>query len=76
MISCLLIASKQLSEFEKGQIVTYNDCGQSFHVIPRKLNHYHSSTDVFPPNHKKTGNYDQKGCGHKRKPLYLKTQKL
>ena len=47
MISTFLMASKQLFEFEKGQIVAYNDCGLSLHSIAKKLNHHHWSIDVF-----------------------------
>ena len=47
MISSLLMAYKWLSEFEKGQIMAYNDCGLSFHDTAKKLNCYHSSIDIF-----------------------------
>ena len=63
------MASKQLSEFEKGQIVAYNDSGLWFNGIIKKLNHY-SLIDVFYKNFKKTGNYYQKeSCGHQRKSI-------
>ena len=60
------MASKQ---FEKGQIVTYNDCGLSLCDIANKLNYHHLSIDVFL---KKIIiiklNYHQiESCGHKRK---------
>ena len=61
------MASKQLSELNKGQIVTYNDCGQSLHDIAKKLNHHQSSTDDFLKTSKKAGNYHQKGHIRKRK---------
>ena len=41
------MASKQLSKFEKGQIVAYNNHGQSLCDIAKKLNCHHSSIDVF-----------------------------
>ena len=69
------MASKQLSKFEKDQIVTYNNFEQSLCNIAKKLNHQHSSIDVFLKN-KKTGDYHQKGHGHKRKQLHLKIQIL
>ena len=67
MISLLLMASKQLSELEKDQIVAYTDCRLLLYNIAKKLNHYHSFNDVFIYNYKKTGNYQEKDCGHKRK---------
>ena len=33
------MANKQLSEFEKGLIVAYNNCERSLHDIAKKLNH-------------------------------------
>ena len=47
MIAILLMASKQLSEFEKGEIIVYNDCGHSLCEIAKKLDDHHSSLDVF-----------------------------
>ena len=61
------MASKQFTEFGKGQIVAYNDCELPFQRIAKKLNYLHSSIDVFLKNYKKTGNYHQKrGYGLKR----------
>ena len=37
---------KQLFEFEKAQIVTYNDCGLSLYNMAEKLNHYQSSIRI------------------------------
>ena len=51
VISSLLMACKRLFEFEKGQIVAYNECGLSLWNIANKLNHQHSSTDVFLKNY-------------------------
>ena len=45
--------SKQLSNFEKDPIVTYNDHGWLLCDIVRKLNHHHSSIDVFLKNYLK-----------------------
>ena len=59
-----------MSEFQKGQIVSCNDCELLLCDIAKKLNHDHSSIDVFLRN--KTGNYHQKGHGCKKKTLYLK----
>ena len=68
MISPLLMVSKHLSEFEKSQIVAYNDCGLPLCNIANKLNHHHSSHDVHLKDNKKTGNYyHKKGHGHKGK---------
>ena len=65
------MTNKQLSEFEKGQIVAYNDYGLSFYDIAKEFNWYHSSIDVFLKNYKKTGNQNVV-CGDKRKdPLHL-----
>ena len=47
MIIPLPMTSKQLSEFEKSQIVAYSDCGQSFCNIAKKLNRDNTLTDVF-----------------------------
>ena len=41
------MGSKQLSEFEKGQIVAYNDFGLSLCDMAKKLNHHHLSIHVF-----------------------------
>ena len=40
-------ARKQLSEFEKSQIMAYTGGRQSVGDIVKKLNGYHSSIDVF-----------------------------
>ena len=48
------MASKELSEFEKGQIGTFKDY---WLLVAKKLNHNHSSIDVILKNVKKTGNY-------------------
>ena len=50
MTSTLLIASKEFSECEKGQIVAYKEYGLSFPDIAKKLNCHHSSYDVFYKN--------------------------
>ena len=57
------MASKQLSEFEKVQIVAYNDCGLSLGDIAKKLNCHHSSIDAFL-------------MAAREKLLHLKIQKL
>ena len=75
MISPLVMANKQLSEFDKGQIVAYNNCWQSLRAIAKKLNHHHSSINVFPTNYKNAGNYHQKGYGHKRKSTAFEDRK-
>ena len=54
------MANKQLSEFEKGQIVVYNDCGLSLRDIAKKFNHRHSLDDIFQSNYQKIGKYRQK----------------
>ena len=57
----------QLSDFEKGKIVAYSDCGLSLREIGKKLNRNHTSIGTFLNNYKATGNYDQKsGRGRKR----------
>ena len=45
------MAGKQLTEFEKDQIVTYYDCGLSLCNNEKKLNCYYSSIDIFLKNH-------------------------
>ena len=45
------MTSKQLSEFEKSQIVTYNDWGLSLCDITKKLNCFRSSIDILPINY-------------------------
>ena len=56
-----------MSEFEKGQIVAYNDCELSLWDIAKKLYYIHSSIDIFLKNYK-TGNYPhKKGYTHNRK---------
>ena len=40
-INPLLMACKQLSEFEKDQIMAYNDCGLSLHNIAKKFTIIH-----------------------------------
>ena len=75
VISLLLMAIKQVSEFERSQIGAYNDCGLSFHDIAKKLNHHYSLIDVFL---KKTGNYQKKKkkcCGHKKKKMWPQEKK-
>ena len=57
MISSLLMARKQLSGFEKGQIVAYNNSRLSLRDLAKKLNRHPSSTGVFIKSYKKTGNY-------------------
>ena len=42
-----LMVSKQLFEFEKGQIVTFNHCRLSLGDIAKKGNYHHLSVDVF-----------------------------
>ena len=77
MISPLLMVSKQLFEFENGQIVAYNDCGLLLYDIAKKLNWYHSSIDVFLKNCNKTRNYHQKeDHSHKRKNTALEDTKI
>ena len=39
------MAWKQLSDFDKGQIVASNDCRLSLHIA-KKLNYHHSSIEV------------------------------
>ena len=71
MISPLMMACKQMSEFEKGQIVAYNGCELSLYDIAKKLNCHHWSIDVFlkKENWKLSS---QKGCVTSReKPLHL-----
>ena len=41
-----------LSEFEKGQIVVYNDCGQ---LCCNIANRHHLSIDIFFLTYKKSG---------------------
>ena len=66
-----------MSKFEKGQMVTYNDCRLSLHDIAKKVNCHHPSTDVFLKNYKKTGNYHQKEvCGYKRKTTASEETKI
>ena len=60
MISPFLLATKQLSAFEKGQIVVHCGSGQSFWDIAKKLNPLHSSIDFSLKNNNKIGNYHQK----------------
>ena len=43
---------KQLSEFQNGQILVYNDSHLSIYNIAKKLNHHRSSIDVFLKNWK------------------------
>ena len=62
------MACKQLSEFEKEQIMAYNDYGRWFFDIAKKLNCHHSLINIFLKNYKETRNYHQKeDCGHQRK---------
>ena len=76
MISPLLMAIKQLSEFVKDQIVAYHDYGQSFGNIAKKLNKHHSAMNDFLKNLKKTGNYHLKeSCGCKRKTIASEDRK-
>ena len=61
------MASKQLCEFEKGQIVAYNHSGISLSNIAKKLSCHHSTINIFLKN-KKTGNYHRKeDCDYKKK---------
>ena len=45
------MVNKQLSEFEKDQIVAYSDCELTLCDIAKKLNHHHSSVYVFLKNY-------------------------
>ena len=55
-----------MSDFEKGQIVAYNHCDMSLHIITKILNQHHSSIDDFLKN-KKNGNDPQKKKKKKKK---------
>ena len=77
MINPLLMVSKQLSEFEKGQIMAYDDCGLSLSNIAKKFDYRHLSIDVFLKNYKETGNYYQKeACDCKRKTTTSEDTKI
>ena len=51
MISALLMAHKQLSEFEKAQIIAYNHYGLFLGNIAKKSNCHYLSVDVFIKNY-------------------------
>ena len=54
------MACKQLSEFEKGPIVAYNDYGLLLCNIAKKLNYNYSLIDIFLKNYKETRNHHKK----------------
>ena len=81
------MANKQFFKFEKGQIVAYNDFGQSLHEIGKKLNCHHLSSDVFYSKEKKRKleiiskkkfvvAKKTKTKQNKKKTLHLKIQKF
>ena len=58
----------KLSEFGKGKIVAYNDCGLSNRKIAFKLGRSHTTVANFLKKFKATGSYSRKkGSGRKRK---------
>ena len=66
-----------MSEFEKSQIVTFNDYGQSLRDIAKKMNHNNSSITVFLKDYKKTGNYLLKeDFDHNRKTIASEDRKI
>lgn len=57
----------QLSDFEKGKIVAYDDCGFSQRDIGRKINRDHKTVGKFLKRFKETGTIKRKtGSGRKR----------
>ena len=72
------MTSKQLSDLrkKKNQILTDNVWRLSLHNIAKKLNHYHSSTDVFHKNKKLEMIIKKKVAAARKRPFYLKIQKL
>ncbi len=59
---------KQLSEFEKGQIVAWSRDGQSGVAIGKLLNRHHSVINQFLHRFRKSYDYHHSpGSGHKRK---------
>ena len=68
---------KQLSEFEKGQIVAYDDCGLSLREIGRKLGRDHGGIGKFLKKYKETGNHlRQRGSGRKRATTASEDKKI
>jgi transposase len=60
--------TKQLSDFEKGKIVAYHECGISNNEIGKKLSRSHTTIGRFLKRYKETGSNSRKvGCGRKRK---------
>jgi len=58
----------QLSEFEKGQIVAYRDCGLTLRDIGKKLNRHNGPICKFLKKYNITGDYTRNaGSGRKRK---------
>ena len=85
MINLLLLACKQLSEFEKGQNVAYNNYRLSFRDFAKKLNGHHLSIFCFSffwfcfvfvlfVFLKKRGNYLKKLVAAREEPLNLKIE--
>ena len=58
----------KLSDFEKGKIIAYKDCGLSNRKIAIKLGRSHTTIDNFLKKFETTGCYSRKkGSGRKRK---------
>ena len=58
---------KTLSDFEKGKIVAYNDCGLSMRAIGKKMNRTHKTVSEFLKKFKETCKIErQTGSGRKR----------
>ena len=70
------VLNKQLSKFEKGQIVARYHYGLSLCGIAKKLNCHHSSIDVFHKNKKTKLSSKKEVVVRRKKSLHLMGQKL
>ena len=62
------MSQNQLSDFEKGKIVAFSQCGMSNRLIASKLNRSHTAINKFFKHYNDNGNYQRKkGSGRKSK---------
>ena len=54
------MASKQISDFDKGRIVAYDDCGWNQRQIGEKIGVTHVAVGKFLKKYKSTGEYERK----------------
>lgn len=71
------MTNAKLTDFQKGQIVAYDDCGLSGRQIAVKIGKSQQAIAEFLKNFKATGNYNRKtGSGRKKQTTNIDDQNI